>query len=131
MQALLHSAPPALKQATADPHLCQRLLDTNGHVWISLLWGHCTFFLCLGVPQVLFVPSKSLFPQVCVSSGGSMVGIMATSFKRAYAIPKSAANQSPYPCGSPLLTHNSQEMLKYSSVSVSWGLWFLVHTRFV
>ena len=35
----------------------------------------------------LFVPSKSLFPQTCVSSGGSMVGLMATSSKRTYAIP--------------------------------------------
>ena len=88
MLALLDSVPLTLKQATTDPHLCQRLLDTNGHVWVSFLWGHGTFFLCLGMPQVLFVPSKSLFPQSCVSSGGSMVGLMATSSKRAYAIPR-------------------------------------------
>ena len=30
-------------------------------------------------------------PQSCVSSGGSMVGLMVTSSKRAYATPKSAA----------------------------------------
>ena len=41
--------------------------------------------------KVLFVPYKSLFPQSCVSSGGSMVGLMATSSKRAYAILRSAA----------------------------------------
>ena len=40
---------------------------------------------------VVVVPSKSLFPQSCESSGGSMVGLMATSSKRAYAIPRSAA----------------------------------------
>ena len=34
-----------------------------------------------------FVFSKSLFPQSHVSSGGSMVGLMVTSSKRAYAIP--------------------------------------------
>ena len=39
--------------------------------------------------QVLFVPSKSLFPQSCVSSGSSIVGLMATSSKRAYAILRS------------------------------------------
>ena len=44
-----------------------------------------------GTHKVLFVPSKNLFPQSCVSSGGSMVGLMATSSKRAYAIPRSAA----------------------------------------
>ena len=48
--------------ATADPHLCQRLLDTPWQVWLSLLWGHCSFFLGPGAHKVLFVPSKSLFP---------------------------------------------------------------------
>ena len=28
---------PNLQQNTADPHLCQRLLDTHGQVWASLL----------------------------------------------------------------------------------------------
>ena len=42
-----------------------------------------------------FVPSKNLFPQFCVSSGGSMVGLMATSSKRAYAIPRSASPRAP------------------------------------
>ena len=35
---------------------------------------------------MLFRSSKSLFPQSCVSSGGSVVGLMVTSSKRAYAI---------------------------------------------
>ena len=69
MQALLHSVPPTLKQATANPHLCQRLLDTHGQVRVSLLWGPCSFLLGPGAHKVLFVPSKSLFPQSCVSSG--------------------------------------------------------------
>ena len=30
MEALLHSVPPALQQATANPLLCQRVLDTHG-----------------------------------------------------------------------------------------------------
>ena len=41
--------------------------------------------------KILFVPSKSLFLQSCVISGGSIAGLMVTSSKRAYAIPKSAA----------------------------------------
>ena len=95
-QALPHSVPPTLQQATADPRLHQRLLDTHGPVWVSLLWGHCSFLLCPGDHKVLFVPSKSLFPQSCVSSG-SMVWLMATSSKRAYAIPRSAAPSAPAP----------------------------------
>ena len=47
--------------------------------------------------QLLSVSSKSLFPQSCVSSDGSMVGLMVTSSKRAYAIPMSAAPRAPAP----------------------------------
>ena len=85
-----HSVPLTLQQATADPCLCWRLLDTHRQICVNLLWGHCSFLLGLGVQQVLFVLSKSLFPQSCVSSRGSMVGLMVTSSKRAYAIPRSA-----------------------------------------
>ena len=67
--------------ATADPCLCQRLLDTRGQVWGSFLLGHCSFALGPGAHKVLFVPSKSLFPQSCVSSGSSMVGLIVNSSK--------------------------------------------------
>ena len=70
---------PTLKQATADPHLCQSLLGTHRQVWVSLLWGHCFFILGPGAHKVLFVAPKSLFSQSCVSSGGSMVGLMQPS----------------------------------------------------
>ena len=62
------------------------LFDLRG-----LLWGHCSFLLGPSAHKVLFVPSKNLFPQSCVSSGGSMVGLMTTSSKRAYTIPRSTA----------------------------------------
>ena len=88
---------PTLQQATADPRLRWRLLDAPWKVWVSLLWGHCSFLLGPGAHKVLFVPSKSLFPQSCVSSGGSMVGLMATSSKKAYAIPRSTAPRAPAP----------------------------------
>ena len=63
-----HSLPPTLQQPTTDPCLCRRLLDTHKEVWVYLLWGHFFFFLGPGAHKVLFVPSKSLFPQSCVSS---------------------------------------------------------------
>ena len=37
-------------------------------VWLSLLWGHCSFPLAHGAHKVLFVPSKSLFSQSCIIS---------------------------------------------------------------
>ena len=102
MQAPLHSVSPTLKQAITAPCLCQRLLDTPGQVWVSLLWGHCSFLLGPGAHKVLFVPSKSLFHQSCVSSGGSMVGIMVTSLKRS-----NACTQCPKLCSRPPPTHAS------------------------
>ena len=88
---------PNPEQATADPHLCQRLPDTHGKVWGSLLWGHCSFLLGPDAYKVLFVPSKSLSPQSCVSSGGSIVGLMATSSKWAYTIARYATPRAPAP----------------------------------
>ena len=83
MHTLLHSVLPTLQQATTDPCLCQRPLDAHGQIWVSFLQGHCSFLLGPGGHKVLFEPSKSLFPQSCVSSGSSVVGLMATSSKRA------------------------------------------------
>ena len=71
MHTLPHSVPLTLQQATANPCLWQRLLDTHGQVWVSFLWDHYSFLLDPGAYKVLFVPSKTLFPQSCVSSGSS------------------------------------------------------------
>ena len=43
MHALLHSVTPTLHQATADLRVHQRLLDTHGEVWVSLLWATAPF----------------------------------------------------------------------------------------
>ena len=140
-----------MQQCTVDPCLRQRLLDTHGLAWVSPLWGPCSFLPGPGAHKVLFVPSKSLFPQSCVSSvikshwppqsnslgvlsslarspgweiccgsqnflnsaiiffgiivpqfvghllGGSVVGLMATSSKRAYAIPRYISARAPAP----------------------------------
>ena len=74
-----------------------------------------------GAHNVLFVLSKSLFPQSCVSSCGSVVGLMATSSKRVYAIPRSAAPRAPAPAAGCCWPITPQETLKHSSGSVSVG----------
>ena len=100
MHALLHSVPPTLQQATTDPRLCWRLLDTQGHVWFivgSLLLSPgswCTGPWCAGFACAL---QKSVSPFLCVSSGDFVVGLMAISSKRAYAIPRSAIPRVPAP----------------------------------
>ena len=53
----------AMQQTTTDPHLCQRLWDTHRQVWVSLLWGHCSFLLGPGAPKVFLCP-----PRVCFHS---------------------------------------------------------------
>ena len=65
---------PALQQGTADPRLRQRLLDTPGQVWVSFLWGYCSFLLGPGA-QGSVCARQEFVSQSCVSSGGSMVGL--------------------------------------------------------
>ena len=123
---LPHSEPLSLQQAAAYLCLHQGLLDTHGQVWVSLLWGHCSFLLGPDAHRVLFVPSKSLFPQSCISSGSSVVGLMATSSKRAYTTPRSAAPRAPVPVAGHRWPVPPQEMLKHSEAGwfslcrVSW-----------
>ena len=128
MHTLLHSVSPTLQQGTVDPRLCQRLLDTHGQVWVSLLCGHCSFLLGPGVHKALFVPFQNLFPQSCVSKFWWLYGwLMVTSSKRVYAIPRSAgplplwqSTADPY-----LLRRQPNTVLSQSL----WGLWVLARTR--
>ena len=64
---------------------------------------------------------NSLFPQSCVSSGGSMVALMVTTSQRAYAIPRSTAPRAPAPEAVHCWPVPPQETLKHSSVSVFVG----------
>ena len=109
-------------------------LETSGHSQASLgslLWGHCSFLLSPGAHKVLFVPSKSLFPQSCVSSGGSVVGLMATSSKRAYVTARWAAPRAPACVVGHCWPVPLQEMLKHSNAGLAQSLWgLLVCTSF-
>ena len=63
LPGLLYSVSLTPQQVTVDTLLRQRLLDTHRQVWLGLLWGNISFHLSSGVHKVLYVPSKSLFPQ--------------------------------------------------------------------
>ena len=52
--------------------------------------------------------------QSCVSSGGSMVGLMVTSSKRAYVIPRSAAPRAPAPAAGHCWPIPLQDTLNHS-----------------
>ena len=91
---------------TQCPRPCSRPLPTHASAvdsWTltgksgSLSCGVTAPFSWVLVHKILFVPSKSLFPPSCVSSGGSMVGLMVTSSKRAYIIPRYTAPRAHAP----------------------------------
>ena len=74
-------------------------------------------------------PSKVHFPVQCKFwqlSGGLMV----TSFKTAYAVPRSTAPRAPAPAAVHCCPIPSQEILTVLPQSL-WGLWVLVHTRYI
>ena len=103
----------------------------SGQVWVSLLCGHCSFILGPGGHKILFLPSKGLFPQSCVSSGGSMVALMVTSSKRTYSTPRSAAPRGPAPQQSTADPYLHRRHLNTVLSQFWWCLYVLVHTRFV
>ena len=84
-------------KATADPHLHQRFLTLTGKSELVSSGVTVHFFCVLVHTGSFFWTSKNLFPQSCTSSGGSVVGLVATFSKRAYAIPRSAAPGAPAP----------------------------------
>ena len=100
MHTLLHSGPPTLQQAMADPCLCQRLLDEQG--WVSLLQDHCSFLLGPGAHKVLFEPSKRLCKFWWLYHG-----VNGDLFPEGLCHTQVYCTQSPCPCSSPLLTHTS------------------------
>ena len=110
---------PTLQQATTDPHLQWRLLDTHRQVWVSFFGGHWSFLQGPGAHRLFLVSSKSPFPQSCVNSVSSMVGLMATSFKNGLCHSQVCCTQSPCPCSRPLLTIGDTQTLKGRSGSVS------------
>ena len=120
MQSLLYSVPPTLQQATIDLHLCWRLLDTHGQVWVSLLWGHCPFLLGPGMHRVVCALQESVSPVLC-KFWWLYGGVNDDFLQEGLYHSQICYTQSPCPCSSPLQTHALQEALKHSSVSVSVG----------
>ena len=51
-----------MQQATLDPRLHERLLNTRREVWLSLLLGHCSFLLAPAVQKSVLCPRRICFP---------------------------------------------------------------------
>ena len=84
----------------AGRHRPSSLLETLGHSQASLglsLVGSLLLSPGSWCTQGPVCALQESISQSCVSSGSSMVGLMATSSKGAYAIPTSATPRAPVP----------------------------------
>ena len=96
-------------------------LETPGHSWASLgqsLVGSLLLSPGSWCTQDSVCALQESISQSCVSSGSSMVGLMVTSSKRAYAITKSAAPRAPVPVAIHCWQVLQQEMLKQFCLSL-------------
>ena len=102
MHALLHSVPLSLQQATDNPCLRWRLLDTHGQVWVSFLWGHCSYLLGPSVHKILFVPSKGSVSSVLCKFWWFYGGVNGDFLSEGFCHTPVGCTQSP--CLRPLMT---------------------------
>ena len=119
--------PPTLQQAIASPRLHWRLLDTPGQV--SLLWGHCSFSWVLVHTRFCLCPPRVCFPILC--RFWWLYGRVNGDLLQDLCHMQFCCTQSPCPCGSPLLTRTSTGDIQTVLSQSLWGLWVLVHRRFV
>ena len=102
------SMPPPETPGQSPASLGQSILGS-----LLLSSGSCCIRFCCALRESIF--------QSCVSSGSSVVELMAASSKRAYAIPKSAAPRAPVPVADNHQPIPPQETLKHSFIPVSVG----------
>ena len=112
--------PPNLQQATADPGLHQRLMDTHGQVWVSPLGGHCSFLLRPGAHRVFVCGLQESVSSVLCKFWWFYGGDNG-DLQRAYAIPRFATPRAP--AAGHCSPTPPQETLRHvsGSVSVSWA----------
>ena len=122
---LLQSMPPTLQQAATDPRLRWRLLDPPGQVWVSLLWGHCSFLLGPGAHRFLLCPPRFYFPVLC-KFWQLYGGVNGDLLQEGLCHTQVCCTRIRCPCGRPLLTHTStgdtqtQFCISLCGVSGSW-----------
>ena len=97
-------------------------LENPGHrqVWVSLLWGHCSFLLGPGAHKFVLCPPRVCFPVLC-KFWRLYGGLMVTSSKRVYATPRSAEPRAAAPAAVHRRPAPPQETLTHSSSSVTVG----------
>ena len=130
---------PTLHQVTINPCLCRRLLETHRQVWVSLLvvvvvvlWEG-SLLLSLGswcTQGSVCALQESVSPVLCKFwwlYGGVNVDLLQEGLCHTQVY----CTQSPHSCSSPLLTHTSSGDTQTVLSQSLWGVWVLVHTRYV
>ena len=118
--ALLHSVHLTLHQATAAPRLCCRFLDTHRQVWVSLLWGHCSFLLSPGACKGFVCALQECVSPVLCKLWWVYCRANGDFLQKGLRHTQICCTQSPCPHGSLLLTRTSTGDAQ-NSVSVSVG----------
>ena len=125
MHALLHSVPLALQQATTDPHLCWRLWTLMGRSGSVSCGITAPFFWVLVHTRFCLCPPRVCFPVLC-KFWWLYGGVNGDLLQEGLCHTQVCCTQSPYPCGSPLLSRTSsgdtqtQFCLSLCGVSGSW-----------
>ena len=109
-------------------------LEIPGHSQESL--GHCLVGSLLLSPGAWCIQGsicalQESISQSCISFGSSMVRLMDTSSKRAYAIRKSATPRAPVPVAVHSWLHWHRRRSDTVLSQSLWGTWVLVCTRFI
>ena len=117
MHALLHAVLPTLQQATT---VLRTPPDPSGHSSASL--GQSLVGSLFLSPGSWWAQGFICALQSCVSFGGLMVGLMATSSYRSDATPRPTAPRAPAPAAVHCSPVRPQDALKHSSVLVSVGV---------
>ena len=114
-----------LQQATTNPHFHQRLLDTYGQVWVSLLWGSLLLPPRSWCSQCsVCALQESISPVLC-KIWQLYAGVQGDLLQEGLCHTQVCCTQSPCLCGSLLLPHTStgdtQTQFCLSLCGVSWS----------
>ena len=104
MQALLHSVPPILQQATSNPGLHQRLLDTLGQVRVKSLVGSLLLSPGFWCAQDSVCALQESVSQVLCKFWQLYGGVNGNLLQEGLCHTQIFCTQSPCPWSRPLLT---------------------------
>ena len=125
----LHSVPPALQQATADPHLCPRLWTLTGKSGSVSCGITAPFFWALVHTRFCLCPPRVCFPVLC-KFWHFYGGVNNDLLQEGLCHTQICCTQSPYHGSRPLLTSTSTRDA-HSRAGLAQSLWsLLVCTRF-